>query len=174
MVRAAGDPLALVPALRRAVADVDPNLPIHDVRTMREVAAEALAAERFATVALGVFAGLGLLLASLGVYGVMAYSVAQRRREIGIRLALGSTPRAILRFVIRQGLALAAVGLVLGAVASLALARALPALIADVGSADPRVYAAVVPLLLTVALLACYLPARSAARVDPVETLAAD
>lgn len=174
MVRAQGDLGALVPALRRAVAEVDPNLPIHDVRTMRQRAADALASERFATTALLVFAGLGLLLSALGVYGVMAYSVAQRRREIGIRLALGSTPSKVLRFIIGQGLALAAVGLVIGAAASLALSRALPALITDIGSANPMVYVAVVPLLLTVALLACYVPARSAARVNPVETIAAD
>ncbi|HEV2150382.1 MAG TPA: FtsX-like permease family protein, partial [Longimicrobiaceae bacterium] len=174
IVRAAGDPSALVPALRRAVKEVDPDLAIHDVRTMREQAAEALAPERFATAALTLFAGLGLLLASLGVYGVMAYSVAQRRREIGIRLALGSTPGRVQRFVLGQGLALAAAGLVLGTAASLALARALPALIAGIGTADPRVYAAVVPLLLLVALAACYLPARAATRVNPVETIAAD
>ena len=174
MARVAGDPAALVPALRRAVAEIDPDLPIYDARTMRERAAEALAAERFAAVALGTFAGLGLLLAGLGVYGVMAYSVAQRRREIGIRLALGSTTPKVMRFIIGQGLALAAVGLVLGTAAALVLARALPALIAGIGSADPVVYAAVVPVLLTVALLACYLPARLATRVNPVETLAAD
>jgi putative ABC transport system permease protein len=174
MVRAEGDPRAVVPALRRAVADVDPNLPIHGVRTMRERAAEALAAERFATLALGAFAGLGLLLAALGVYGVMAYSVAQRRREIGIRLALGSTPREVQRFIIGQGLTLAAAGLVIGAAATLMLTRALPALIAGIGSADPAVFATVVPLLFLVALLACYLPARAATRVDPVESIAAD
>lgn len=174
MVRTEGDPLTLLPALRRAVVEVDPNLAIHDVRTAHERAADALAGERFATAALSVFAGLGLLLASLGVYGVMAYSVVQRRREIGIRLALGATGRGVLRLVIGQGLALAAAGLAIGVVASLVLTRALPALFSDIGSADPLVFAAVVPLLLAVALLACWLPARAATRVDPVETIAAD
>ena len=174
MVRSTGDPAALVPALRRAVAAVDPNLPIHDVRTVAEVRAEALREERFATGALSTFAGLGLLLAALGIYGVMTYSVAQRRREIGIRLALGSTPREVLRFIIGQGLTLTAVGLVIGVAATLVLARALPALIAGIGAAEPRVLAAVSALLLLVALAACYLPARSATRVNPVETLAAD
>lgn len=171
IVRAAGDPWSLVPAIRRAVAEVDANLPIHDVRTLRDRRAEALAEERFATFALSAFAGLGLVLAALGVYGVMAYSVVQRRREIGIRLALGASPTMVLRVVVIQGLALAAAGLVLGAAASLALSRALPALIAGIGPANPVVFAAAVPLLLLVALLACYLPARASARVSPVEAL---
>lgn len=171
IVRAAGDPGALVPAIRRAVAEVDPNLPIHGVRTLQDRRAEALAEERFATLALGAFAGLGLVLAGLGVYGVMAYSVAQRRREIGIRLALGASPRMVLRVVVGQGLALASVGLVVGAAASLALSRALPALVAGIGPANPVVFAAAVPLLFLAALLACYLPARSSARVSPVEAL---
>lgn len=174
MVRTTGEPMALVPALRRAVEAVDPNLPIHDVRTVGEVRAEALAEERFATVALGAFAGMGLLLAALGVYGVMAYSVAQRRREIGIRLALGAAPQEVLRFVVRQGVVLTTGGLLLGAVASLGLAPALPALIAGLGAPDPGIFAAVAAGLLLVAVLTCYLPARSAARVDPVEVLAAD
>jgi len=173
-VRAVGDPLALVASLRRAVTEVDANLPIHDLQTMEELGAEALAAERFAAVAFAVFAALALLLASLGVYGIMSYSVAQRRREVGIRLALGATPHAVRRFVIGQGLALAAVGMALGAVAALWLVRALPALIAGVGSGDAMVFMGVAVVLLSVALLACYLPARAAARVDPVETLAAD
>jgi putative ABC transport system permease protein len=174
MVRTAGEPMALVSALRRAVEAVDPNIPIHDVRTVEEVGAAALAEERFATVALGAFAGMGLLLAGLGVYGVMAYSVAQRRREIGIRLAMGATPREILRFVVHQGVVLATGGLILGAVASLGFAPALNALIPGLGAPDPGVFAAVAACLLLVAALTCYLPARSAARVDPVEVLTAD
>ncbi|CAN5873029.1 ABC transporter permease [soil metagenome] len=174
MVRASGDPVALVPALRRAVLEVDANLPIHDVRTMAERSGEAMAAERFATLTLGVFAGLGLLLASLGVYGIMAYSVAQRRREIGIRLALGSTPRQVLRVMVAQGAALTLTGLGVGTVIALWLGRALPALIAGVASTDLMVFGVVVTLLALVSLIACYLPARSAMRVDPVETLAAD
>jgi putative ABC transport system permease protein len=174
IVRAAGDPLALAPALRRAIADVDANLPVHDLRTMQQRAAEALAAERFAATTLAVFAGLGLLLASLGVYGIMAYSVAQRRREIGIRLALGATPRGILRFVVRQGGTLAAAGVAIGAVLSLTLGRALPALMADAATADARVYAIALPLLFLIAVLTCWLAARPATRVNPVETIAAD
>jgi putative ABC transport system permease protein len=174
LVRAAGDPLALVPALRRAVADVDANLPVHDLRTMQQRAADALAAERFAATAVTIFAGLGLLLTALGVYGIMAYSVTQRRREIGIRLALGDTPSGILRLVVRQGGTLAVVGIAIGAFLSFTLARALPVLMAEAATANPLVYAIVLPLLLTVALLACYVPARAATRVNPVETIAAE
>jgi putative ABC transport system permease protein len=174
LVRAAGDAVALVPALRQAVRDVDANLPIYDVQTMQERAAASLARERSATTALTVFAGLGLVLAALGIYGIMAYTVAQRRREIGIRLALGAAPPEILRFILGQGAVLTSVGLALGAAASVAMARALPALIGDVGSVEPRVLLAVLAILLATALLACYLPARSATRVDPLETLAAD
>jgi putative ABC transport system permease protein len=173
-VRAATEPAALVPALRRAVAAVDAHLPIHDVRTMEQRGSEALAGERFAATALAVFAALGLLLACLGVYGLMAYSVAQRRREIGIRLALGATPRAIMAVVLRQGAAIAGAGLVLGILAGLGLAGALPALVEAVDPADARILAALAPALLLVALVACSIPARSATRVDPVESLSAD
>ncbi len=174
MVRTVGEPAALVRALRQAVASVDPNVPIHEVRTVMEVRAEALTEERFATAALAIFAGLGLVLAALGVYGVLAYSVEQRRREIGIQIALGATQRKILRQVIGQGTALAGVGVAAGTVLSLGLARVLTALIPGIGTADPLVFATVVSVLLVVALIACYLPARSAAMVDPVETLAAE
>jgi predicted permease len=174
MVRAAMDPGALVPALRRAVAAVDPNLALHDVRTMSERSTQALARERFLTAALSGFAGLGLLLVAVGIYGIMAFSVAQRRSEIGIRLALGATPRGILRFVVGQGIALTVIGLAIGAAASLVLGRALPALVRDAGSADPRVLAIVIAILLLVSLLACYLPGRSAARLNPVDTIGTD
>jgi putative ABC transport system permease protein len=174
LVRAVGDAVALVPALRQAVREVDANLPIYDVQTMRERAAESLSRERSATTALTIFAGLGLLLAALGIYGIMAYTVAQRRREIGIRLALGAAPPEILRFILSQGAVLTMAGLAIGAAASVAMTRALPALIGDIGPAEPRVLLAVAAVLLLIALLACYLPARSATRVDPLETLSAD
>lgn len=174
MVRTTGDAMALVPSLRRAVAAVDADLPIHDVRTMHQRSAEALAGERFATTAILLFAALGLLLAVLGIYGIMAYSVVQRRREIGIRMALGAPPGAMLRHILAQGGALAVAGLTMGTVAALILTRALPALLPEVGTSDPRVFAVVVPLLLAVALCACYMPARAAMRIDPVETITGD
>ncbi len=174
MVRSSGDPMPLIPALRQAVATVDPNLPIYDVRTAEERAADGMSGERLATVALGVFAGLGLLLAALGVYGIMTYSVMHRRRELGIRHALGATAGEIQRLVIRDGLTLATIGLGAGVLLSLALTRVLSALIDGSGTADPIVLAAVVMLLMLVALITCYLPARAAGRVDPVRTLAAE
>jgi putative ABC transport system permease protein len=174
LVRADGDPLALVPALRHAVAEIDPNVPLDDIRTMSGRAADALSDERFATGALGAFAGIGLLLAVLGVYGIMAYSVAQRRREIGIRVALGASRREIVRFVLGQGAALVVPGLVLGVAMALALSRVLGALIESVDRPDLLVLAAVAGLLLLVAFLAAGLPARTAAHIDPIETLGAE
>ncbi len=174
MVRTAGNPLSLVPMLRSAVAEVDGDLPISDVQMLRDRSAGALDEARFATAALAVFAGLGLLLASLGVYGVMAYSVAQRRREIGIRIALGATPRAVLREVVWHGLTLASAGLATGTVVALALGRGLSALVPGIDTADPLVFAVVIPVLLLVTVLTCYRPALQASRVNAVESLAAE
>lgn len=174
MVRTAGNALSFVPMLRSAVAEVDGDLPISEVQMLRERSAGALDEARFATVALGVFAGLGLFLASLGVYGVMAYSVAQRRRELGIRLALGATPQSVRREVVRHGLTLAGVGLAIGTVLALASGRGLSALLPGLDSADPLVFMVVIPALSLVTLLTCYRPALQASRVNPVESLAAD
>jgi putative ABC transport system permease protein len=173
-VRASGDPSALVPALRRAVREVDPHLPIHGVETMERRAVQTLAAERFAAAALAAFALLGLLLAAVGVYGIMAYSVAQRRREIGIRIALGATPASMLRLVVGQGAAIAAAGIALGAVALLVIAPALRALVSGAGTVAPSLLAAVAATLLLIAMLACWLAGRPATRVSPVEALRAD
>lgn len=169
-----GDPLQLVPALRRAVLDADPQLPIHDVQRLTSRIGDVLAAERFATLTLGVFAGLGLLLASVGVYGIMAFAVAQRRREVGIRMALGSSPRAVQRLLVRQGAQLLAAGLLMGAIAAYWLERALPALIADVEGASHGMVLGVAALLAAAGIAACWLPARHALTVDPATTLAAD
>jgi putative ABC transport system permease protein len=175
MVKAsAGDALALVPALRQAVLDVDPHLPIHDVRSLPDRSAEVLAGERFAARALAVSGALGLLLAALGVYGIMAYSVAQRRREVGIRLALGSTPQDVLRVLMGQGAGLLAVGLLIGGVLALWMNRALPAFIAGATGANAGTLAAGAGLLAVVGLVACWLPARSAMRVQPGETLSGE
>jgi putative ABC transport system permease protein len=171
---AAGDPVALVPALRQAVLDVDPHLPIHDVRALPNRSAEVLAGERFAARALAVSGALGLILAALGVYGIMAYSVAQRSREVGIRLALGSTPHDVLRVLMGQGAGLLAAGLVIGGVLALWLNRALPSFIAGASGANAGILAAVAGLLATVGLVACWLPARSAMKVNPGETLSGD
>ncbi|HSK21058.1 MAG TPA: ADOP family duplicated permease [Longimicrobiales bacterium] len=171
--RAAGDPLTLVPALRSAVA-ADGSLAVHDVRSMQQRSDDVLSNERFAVLSMTAFAALGLLLALAGVYGVMAYSVAQRRREMGIRLALGATRGGILRFVVVQGVAVAAAGVLIGALATAGVTRALGALIPGAGAPAPLVTGAIALLLMLVCAAACVLPARSAARVDPVQTLAAD
>ena len=165
---------ALVPALRRAVAAADPSLPVYDVRTVEERAGAALAAERFSATLLGAFGVLGLALAALGVYGVMAFAVAQRRREIGIRLALGATRAAAVRLVVGQGAALAGVGLAAGTAAAVALTRALATLLTGVSPTDPLVFAAVLAVLALVALAACLVPAGRAAAVPPATALASE
>lgn len=172
LVRAMGDPRPLVPSLRSAVASVDPNLPIQNVRSVSEIAAAAMSSERTATVALVTFAALGLFLAAVGVHGVLAWTVAQRRKEIGIRLALGATPAGITRQIVGEGLSLAVVGLATGVVLSLGFVRALSALIPGQATPDAGVLAIGVTILLAVATATCYLPARAAARVDPCTTLA--
>jgi putative ABC transport system permease protein len=174
LVRTRAPPAAIVPALRAAVAAVDPGLPVYDVRMLSERAGDAVAAERFATGAATGFAGLGLLLAAIGVYGILAYSVAQRRREIGIRVALGASRADVAGLVLRQGLVVAAVGLAAGIAVALPLARGLDALVRGAGSVHTAVLAGVATVLLGIAALASLLPARAAARVDPVGTLAAD
>ena len=174
LVRTRAPPAAIVPALRAALAAVDADLPVYDVRTLRERGADALAAERFATGAAAAFAGLGLLLAAIGVYGILAYSVAQRRREIGIRVALGASRADVARLVVRQGLVVAAVGLAAGMAVALPLAQGLNALVRDAGGVHAGALAGVAAVLLGIAALASLLPARAAARVDPVATLAAD
>jgi putative ABC transport system permease protein len=174
MLRTAGDPLALATAVRRAVATIDPALPIHDVFTLQQRTADSLAWERFASSLLGAVAALGLTLTALGIFGIMTWTVTQRRREIGIRMALGAPARGVARLVVGRGAALAAAGLALGALGSLPVGRAIPAITPHARTADPLVLAAVAALLMATAALACWLPARAAVRVNPVETLGAE
>ena len=174
MVRAATPTPALVPALRGALAAAEPTLPMYDVRTVEERAGAALAAQRFSTMLLGAFGVLGLALAALGIYGVMAFAVAQRRREIAIRLALGATRAAAVRLVVGHAAALAGVGLAAGLAAALALTRALAALLTGVSPTDPIVFATVLAVLALVALAACLVPARRAAMVPPATALAGE
>ncbi len=166
-----GDPKALTQALRREVQAVDPNLPVFGERTMEDVVSDSLARRRFALQVVGAFGALALLLAGVGVYGVVAYSVSQRTREIGIRLALGASSGSILRWVFGQGMRLTLAGLGFGLVGALALTRALGGLLYGVSAADPVTYAGLAALLAAVALLACYVPARRATRVDPMVAL---
>ncbi len=171
VVRTDGNPLSLAPAVERIVRELDPALPVADLQTLEDRVAGAMAQPRFLTLLLGVFAGVALLLASVGTYGVMAHTVAERHREIGIRMALGAEPGSVRGLVLMQGALLAGLGLVLGVLGALTLTRFLGSQLYEVGTTDLRTFVAVPLLLGSVALLACYVPARRATRVDPVEAL---
>ena len=172
VVRSAGTPgAALVAQLKAMVWKVDPAIPVTKVRTMSEVMSISLAAQRFNTLLLAVFAAVALLLASVGLYGVLAFSVAQRTREIGIRMALGAQTRDVLRLVLRQGLALSLLGIVAGVGVSLAGTRVLAGFLYGVAPTDPATFASVALVLVAVALVACLVPARRAMRVDPIVAL---
>ena len=171
VVRSAGDPLSLAEALRREVQALDPELPVHRIRTMSELVSASVAQRRFQALLLAAFAGVGLALAAIGLYGVMAFSVSQRTREIGIRMALGAPGRGVLRLVIGQGLALVIVGVALGLAVALAFSRVLAGLLFRVSATDPAIFAIVPALLLLTALVASYPPARRATRVDPLTAL---
>ena len=170
-VRTAGDPLSLVAAVRQAVAAVERELPISDVMTMVRRMANSTSRTRFIALLLTLFAGLALVLAVTGLYGLVAYSVAQRTREIGIRMALGAQSSQVLRLTLRQGMWLVAAGGVVGVAAALALTRLMRSLLYEVSAADPLTFAAVVLLLALAGTLACYIPARRAAKIDPMEAL---
>jgi putative ABC transport system permease protein len=165
------DPRTMVSQVRSAVAAIDPEQPMSDVRTMDEWMARSLEGRRAPMLLLALFGAVALTLSAIGIYGVLAFGVAQRAREFGIRQALGADPRTILALVLGQGMRTAGIGVVLGLVGSLALTRYLQSLLFGVGSYDPSVYAVVTVLLLGVALAACYLPARRATRVAPTVAL---
>jgi putative ABC transport system permease protein len=170
-LRAEGDPASLTQALREQVRAVDPDLPVFGERTMDDVVAASLAQRRFALQVVGGFGVLALLLAGVGVYGVVAYSVSRRTREIGIRLALGASSGAILRWVFGQGMRLTLLGTAAGLVGAFLLTRLLRGLLFGVEATDPVTYAGLAILLAAVALLACYIPARRATKVDPMVAL---
>jgi predicted permease len=172
-VRADGDPAALAAPVRELVRGLQPGMPIGAARTMDEVVARALAADRFTFVLLGGFAAAALLLAAVGVYGVVAETVARRTREIGLRMAVGADRRRILSQVLKDGLVLATAGAVVGLAGGVWAARLLRTLLYEVSPTDPWTYVVVGPLLVAVTLLASLIPALRAARVDPVEALRA-
>jgi putative ABC transport system permease protein len=171
VVRTAGDPLAVAQSIRRQVLAIDPAVPIADVRPLDEIAGEPAAPRQFVMTLLAVFAAVALVLAGVGIYGVMAYSVAQRTHEFGLRMALGGQRADVLRSVLAQGLSRAGIGLGLGLVAALALSHFMASLLFQVQPADPATFAAVALGLLSLALLACYVPARRATKVEPMEAL---
>jgi predicted lysophospholipase L1 biosynthesis ABC-type transport system permease subunit len=163
----------LATAVRTVVRDADPDVPV-SISTMRIALDHSVAPRRFTTAVLAGFGALALLLAAVGIYGVLAYSVAQRRRELSVRMVLGGQPSDIRRMVVRDALRAVVPGLVVGAAVSFLLARSLGALVYGVGAVDPPSFAAVTALLLAVALLATYLPARRATRVDPLLAIRGD
>jgi putative ABC transport system permease protein len=171
LVRTAQDPVALISAVRRRIQELDPDLPIPRIATMGTRVAESLKPQRFNTLLMSLFAALALALASIGLYGALAYNVVQRMREIGIRLALGARPNNIVALVMKQGLRLVLLGLALGLAGTYALTRLLGRLLYGVSAADAPTFAVITLLLLLVALLACWIPARRAMRVDPLVAL---
>ena len=170
-VRAAGDPDALLGTVRRELQALEPTMPLLNVNTYRTVLRTSLWAPRMGASLLAVFGFLALVLAAVGLYGVMSYSVSQRTREIGIRMALGASEQNVRNMVVRQGLMLALAGVMLGLVASFGLARFVTSLLFGITGADPVTFGAVAMMLLVVALIATYIPARKASRVDPVDAL---
>ncbi len=171
VVRSTANSKPLVAAVRAKIAEIDPTLPISGILNMDDVVATSVAQPRMIMQLVSTFAVFALLLAAIGMYGVMAYSVSQRKQEIGIRMSLGAGPPEILRQVVRQGMALALAGVVIGVLASLALTRLLAGLLFGVRATDPSVFGAAAVVLALSALLACYVPARRATRVDPIIVL---
>jgi putative ABC transport system permease protein len=174
VIRTSGEPTALAGTARRHVADLDPNLPIAMVTTLEHVVADSVAGRRLNLLLFGTFAGIALLLAAVGTYGVLAYQTSERLREFAVRLALGATPRSILATVLRQGMLPAFAGVVAGFGIAAVLTRTMASLLFEIAPFHPPTFAAVAALLLLAALAACYVPARRALRVDPGMTLRAE
>ncbi len=165
------DPLSLAAAVRQTVWEVDKDQPVSNVRTMDDIAAESIARQRFSMLLLAIFAGVALLLAAVGIYGVMSYSVAQRRNEFGIRMALGAQKLDVLKLTVGQGLKLVLTGVALGLVGSFVLTRLMSTLLFGIGATDPTTFVSISVILIAVALLASYFPARRATKVDPIVAL---
>jgi predicted permease len=165
---------AIMPAIQSTVRGMDPSLPVVQLRSMNAVFGDSVSRQRFLSLLLGIFAGVALLLAAIGTYGVLSYLVTERQREIGIRVALGASSGGIVRLVLRQGLSIAVLGVLFGIVGALALARVTRSLLFGVSPTDPFTYAAVGVVIIAVALLACMVPARRAMRVDPLVAIRND
>jgi len=170
-VRTAANAAAFAGPLRAAVARVNPRQPVFLVTSMEGLRNNSASERRFSVVTLGAFGVLALVLAAVGIYGVVSYSVARRTQEIGIRMALGARTGDVARLVLGQGLRTTVMGIAFGMAAAFALTRAMTSLLYGVAATDPAIFAGVPALLAAVELLACYLPARRASRVDPVEAL---
>jgi ABC-type antimicrobial peptide transport system permease subunit len=170
-IRTAGDPLAIVPAARRILGELAPDAPVYDVRTLASRVADASAYARFSAMLLAMFAGMALVLAAIGVYGVISFQARQRTKELGLRVALGASPGNVQRLMLRHGLTIALAGLAAGLVGALALTRLLGSMLYDVAPTDPLTFAGIVVVLLAAVLLASWIPARRAAAVEPMDAL---
>ncbi|HSE98916.1 MAG TPA: ABC transporter permease, partial [Blastocatellia bacterium] len=171
VVRTQVEPMSLAATVRSAVWEIDKDQPVSNITSMENVLSESIARQRFSMLLLGIFATLALVLASVGIYGVMSYSVAQRTREIGIRMALGAQSRDVLKLVVGQGMRLAVAGVAAGLAVAFALTRLMSSLLFGVSAVDPVTFGGVSLLLAVVAFVACYIPARRATRVDPITSL---
>jgi putative ABC transport system permease protein len=171
IARTTGDPHSLITAVQKEVHAMDPDVPVFDIKTMDEYISATVAAPRFNTTLLVIFAVVALVLTIVGLYGVMSYAVVQRTNEIGIRMALGAQTRDVLRLIVGQGFKLVLLGLAIGLAGAFALMRVIASLLFGVTAKDPATFAAVAVLLTLVALLACYVPARRATRLDPLRAL---
>jgi putative ABC transport system permease protein len=171
VVRTVGDPANLSGAIRSEILKLDKEQPATNIKTLNEFFSTSIAQQRFSVVLLAVFAAVALVLAAVGIYGVLSYAVTQRTHEIGIRMALGAGRRDVLRLVVGQGMLLTAIGVVGGLVAAFALTRLMASLLFGVTATDAVTFGSVASVLLVVALLACYIPARRATKVDPLTAL---
>jgi len=171
VVRGANDSTPLEGSIRGAVRELDPTLPVYNLWSMNEVVSKSMVQPRFLALLLATFSGIALFLAAIGIYGVMAYSVAQRTQEIGVRMALGARPLHVLRLIFKQSLGMLLIGTVIGLAGAFALTRLMRTLLFEITATDPVTYASVIGILTVVALLACYIPARRAAKVDPLIAL---
>jgi ABC-type antimicrobial peptide transport system permease subunit len=171
VARTSSDPAAMAASITQEIHAIDSNVPVYDISTMDARVSRSLARQRFSMDMLGAFAGFALLLAAVGVYGVMSYLVTQGTRDIGVRVALGAQQSDILRLVIKQGMILALVGIVAGLAGAAALSRVMGTLLFGVGATDFATFTCVAVLLALIAFAACYIPARRAMRVDPLVAL---
>jgi putative ABC transport system permease protein len=171
VVKTEVDPASLAATVRKTVWEIDKDQPVSNIRTMEEIQSDSIARQRFSMLLLAIFAGVALVLAAVGIYGVMSYSVAQRTHEIGIRMALGAQTSAVLKLAVGYGMKLVAIGVVAGLIAAFALTRVMSTLLFGVTATDPVTFTVISLLLIIVAAVASYIPARRATKVDPIIAL---